>query len=98
MEYKLVMSCVKDSAKAENGNFEIIGEGRVIQQYQIKGREWKITYTHALHTPTLNTNLVFVSTFNNAGLTITFRGGKEVVRREDKTIILAGQTSMECIF
>ena len=34
-EYKLVVSCVGDSAKGENGNFEIIREGSVTQQYQV---------------------------------------------------------------
>ena len=31
MEYKPVMTCIGDSAKAENGNFEIIRGGSVVQ-------------------------------------------------------------------
>ena len=88
MEYKPVMTCVGDSAKAENGNFEIIREVSVVQQYQVEGKEWKITCVHALHMPTLNNNLVSVSALDNAGLTIMFRGGKGVVKKEDGTIIL----------
>ena len=90
-EYKLVVTHVGDSAKAENGNFKIIREGSVTQQYQVEGKKWRITYTHALYMPTLNANLASMSTLDNAGLTITFRGGKGVVRKDDGTIILASQ-------
>ena len=41
--------------------------------------------------PTLNANLVSVSALDNAGLTIMFRGGKGVVRKEDGTIVLTGR-------
>ena len=61
MEYKSITPCAGDSAKAENGSFEIIGEGNVIQRYQVDGKEWRITYTWALHTPTLNADLISVS-------------------------------------
>src|ERR1700678_3916315 len=57
-EYKSVTPRKGDSAKAENGSFEIVGEGHDVQRYQVDGREREITYTHALHTPTLNANLV----------------------------------------
>ena len=89
--YKPITPRIGDSAKAENGNFEIIGEGNVVQRYQVDGREQAITYTNALHTPTLNANLVSVSTFDKAGLTTTFGNGKGVVQKADGTIILAGE-------
>lgn len=34
-----------DSAKAVDGNFEIIGEGSVIKRYLVDGKEKKLTYT-----------------------------------------------------
>ena len=68
-EYKSITLCAGDSAKAENGSFEIIGEGNVIQRYQVNGKEQQITHIHALHTPTLNANLISVSMLDKAGLT-----------------------------
>ncbi len=78
-----------DSAKAVDGGFEIIGEGTVVKHYLVDGKEKKLTYTCAIHTPTLNANLISVSAFDKAGLTVTFGGGKEnlvdrlVVSRND---------------
>ena len=61
-EYKPVVARVGDSAKADNGSFEIFREGNVVQRYQVEGRERDITFTRALHTPALNANLISVST------------------------------------
>src|SRR6202522_1973792 len=47
-DYKPVTPRKGDSAKAENGSFEIVGEGHVVQRYQVDGRERDITYTRAL--------------------------------------------------
>jgi hypothetical protein len=80
-DYKPITPCIGDSAKAENGNFEIIGEGNVVQRYKVDGKERAITYTNALHTPTLNANLVSVSAFDKAGLTTTFGHGKGVIQK-----------------
>ena len=41
--------------------------------------------------PMLNANLISVSAFDRAGLTMTFGDGKGVVQRSDGTIILTGQ-------
>ena len=90
-EYKPVKPRMGDSAKAEDGCFEIIGEGNVVQCYRVDGKERAITYTRALHTPTLNANLVSVGAFDRAGLTTTFGNGKGVVRKADGTLVLAGQ-------
>ena len=90
-EYKSVAPRTGDSAKAVDGNFEIVGEGSVVQRYQVNGKEQEITYTHALHTPTLNANLVSVSAFDKAGFTTTFGNGKGVVRKTDGTVILVGR-------
>ena len=90
-EYKMVTPQKDDLAKAENRGFEIIGEEDVVQCYQVDGKEKHVTYTHALHTPTLNANLVSVSALDNAGLTTTFANGKGVTRKADGTIILTGQ-------
>jgi Integrase core domain/GAG-pre-integrase domain len=91
MKYKPVTPRSGDSAKAENGGFEIIGEGDVVQCYQVDGKEREITYTRALHTPTLNANLVSVSVMDRAGLTTTFGDGKGITRKADGTIVLTGQ-------
>ena len=90
-EYKSVTPRTGDSAKAVDGNFEIVGEGNVVQCYQVNGKEQEITYTRALHTPTLNANLVSVSAFDKAGLTTTFGDGKGVVRKADGTPVLVGR-------
>ena len=90
-EYKPVTSRVGDSAKAKDGSFEIIGEGNVVQRYMVNGKERKITYTHALHTPTLNANLVSVSALDKAGLVTTFGNGKGVTCTEDGTIVLTSR-------
>ena len=89
--YKSVTPRKGDSAKAENGSFEIVGEGNVVQQYQVNGREREITYTCALHMPTLNTNLVSMSALDKAGLVTTFGNGEGVTRKADDTIVLTGQ-------
>ena len=90
-EYKPVSSRVGDSAKAKDGNFDIVGEGNVVQRYNVDGKDRKITYTRALHTPTLNANLVLISTLDRAGITTTFGGGKGVAQKADGTVVLAGK-------
>ena len=74
-EYKLIVPHVGDSAKADNGSFEIVGEGNIIQHYQVNGRKHEITYTHALHMPTLNANLISMSVLDKAGLITVFGDG-----------------------
>jgi hypothetical protein len=90
-DYKPVTPQKGDSAKAENGSFEIGGEGHVVQRYQVDGREREITYTRALHTPTLNANLVSVGALDKAGLTTTFGNGKGVTYKADGTVVLSGR-------
>ena len=90
-DYKAVNPRIGDSAKAENGTFEIIGEGSVVQRYQVDGKEREITYTRALHTPTLNANLVSVSALDKAGLTTTFGNGKGITQKADGTVVLTGR-------
>src|SRR5258708_31786694 len=86
--YKLTTPRSGDSAKAVDGDFEIIGEGTVVKRYLVDGKEKKLTYTRAIHTPTLNANLISVSAFDKAGLTVTFGGGRGVVRKGDGTAVL----------
>ena len=88
VDYKPVTPRNGDLEKAENGGFEIVREGNIVQHYQIDGKEWEITYTCALHTPTLNMNLVSVSAMDKAGLTTTFADGKGVIKKTDGTVIL----------
>src|SRR5258707_6261754 len=51
----------------------------------------EITLTRALHTPTLNANLISISAFDKAGLTTTFGNGRGVIRKKDGTIVLDGR-------
>jgi hypothetical protein len=90
-EYKSITPRAGDSAKAVDGGFEIVGEGSVVQRYQVDGKEREITYTRALHTPTLNANLISISSFDKAGLTTTFGNGKGIIKKADGTVVLAGQ-------
>lgn len=90
-EYKSTAPQIGDSAKAVDGSFNIIGEGTVVQRYKVDGTEREITYTCALHTPSLNANLVSISAFDRARLTTTFGGGKGVIKKADGTVILTGQ-------
>ena len=90
-EYKPVTPHVGDSAKAENGSFEIVGEGTVVQCYQVDGKDWDITYTHALHMPTLNANLVSMSMLDKARLITMFGNKKGVTKKADGTVILTGR-------
>jgi hypothetical protein len=91
-EYIPIASRVGDSAKAIGGGFEIVGEGNIVQQYQVNGKEQTITYTRALHTPSLNANLISISAFDRAGLTTTtFGNGRGIIRKADGTIVLEGR-------
>ena len=97
MNYKSVTPQQGNSAKADNGSFKIVGEGDVVQRYQVDGIERDITYTCALHMPTLNANLVSMSALDKAGLVTMFSNGKGVSCKADGTIVLAGKMSMECV-
>jgi len=90
-EYKLMTPRSGDSMKAVDGNFEIIGEGSVTKHYLVDGKEKKLTYTRAIHTPTLNANLISVSAFDRTRLTVTFRGGCGVVQKKDGGVILTAR-------
>ena len=57
----------------------------------VEGNEKKVTYTHALHTPTLNANLISVGALDKAGLITTFGNGKGVTTKPDGTVILEGK-------
>jgi hypothetical protein len=91
VEYQPTAIWTRDSAKALDGSFEIIGEGKVTQCCLVDGKEKRITYTHALHTPTLNANLISISAFDRAGLTTTFGGGRGIIRKADRTAVLTGR-------
>ena len=91
IEYKSIDSRTGDSANAKDGDFEIVGEGNVEQCYLINGKDHKITYTCALHTPTLNANLILISALDRAGLSTTFGNGRGVIRKADGTIVLIGK-------
>src|ERR1700678_2063061 len=91
VEYKPVSARLGDSAKANDGGFEVVGEGNVVQRYKIDGTERNITYTRALHAPGLNANLISVSALEKAGLTVTFEKGQGIARKPDGSVILAGK-------
>jgi hypothetical protein len=75
MTYQPTTPHSRDSAKAIDGDFEIIREGTVVKKYLVCGKVRTITYMQALHMPTLNANLISVSAFDQAGLATTFSGG-----------------------
>ena len=79
------------TAKALDGSFEIIGEGNVTQRYMLEGKKQEITYTHALHMPTLNRNLISVSTLDKAGLVTTFAESQGVTQKAGRSVVLAGK-------
>ena len=89
--YKATHPRSGDSTKAVDGNFDIIGEGTVVKGYLVDGKEKKLIYIWAIHTPTLNANLVSVSAFDHAGLTLTFGGSCGIVWKHDRTAILAAR-------
>jgi Reverse transcriptase (RNA-dependent DNA polymerase)/GAG-pre-integrase domain/gag-polypeptide of LTR copia-type len=89
-EYRAVTPRMGDSAKAIDGSFEIVGEGNVAQRYRVNGKERDVTYTHALHAPALNANLISVSALDKAGITTTFGNGQGIARKSDGTIVLTG--------
>jgi hypothetical protein len=90
-EYKAIEPRMGSSAKASGGKFEIVGEGSVTQRYKVDSKERTVTYTRALHTPSLNANLVSVSALDRVGLTTSFGSGKGITRRKDGTLILAAR-------
>ena len=89
--YKTVPPRSGDSAKAIDGDFDIVGEGTMTKDYLVDGKTKKLTYTHAIHTPTLNANLVSVSAFDRAGLTITFEGRHAIIWKKDGTAVLSAR-------
>lgn len=91
IEYRPTVARTGDSAKAENGNFDILGEGKVTQRYLVNGKEKKVTYSRALHTPTLNANLILVSAFDRAGLTTIFTNGSGTIRKKDGSAVLTAR-------
>jgi hypothetical protein len=90
-DYRVIPTCVGDSAKVVDGSFEIVGEGKVIQHSFVDGKVKDITYTHALHTPSLNANLISISAFDKAGLTATFGGSHGVIWKSDGTAVLVAK-------
>ena len=90
VDYKVIPPRMGDSAKAVDGDFDIVGEGTVVQRYLVDGKEKKITYICALHAPMLNANLISVGAFDRAGLTTTFGHGHGVIRKGDGTAVLTG--------
>ena len=94
VEYKAIDSWVGGLARAKDGNFKIIGQGNVVQSYLINGKERKITYTCMLHTPTLNANLISISTLDRAGLTM-FSNSKGITRNADGTTVLVEENVNE---
>lgn len=98
--YVPLSACIGNSVKAEGGSFEIIGEGSVVQWYKVDGKEKEITYTCALHTPSLSANLISISALDKAGLITTFGNGKGIAWKPDGTVVLAGKgvNGMYCIY
>jgi hypothetical protein len=92
LQWPHLLFCLKNRSSTaiiyHNGT-PILFKGKLFSD--INGKEQEITYTHALHTPTLNANLISVSTLNEAGLITTFGDRKGVAQKADGTIVLTSQ-------
>jgi len=90
-DYRNVTPHSGDSTKAIDGGFDIVGEGTVTRHYLVDGKEKRLSYTKAIHTPTLNANLISVSAFDRAGLMVIFGGDRGVVQKKDGTTVLTAR-------
>ena len=63
-------------------------------RYLVNGKDKRLTYTCAIHTPTLNANLISVNAFDKARLMVAFGGGLGVVRKCDGTPVSVGENEV----
>ncbi|KAJ7352685.1 hypothetical protein DFH08DRAFT_644685, partial [Mycena albidolilacea] len=71
-----------------------IGKGTVTKVFNVGGKEVHITFSNALHAPTLSANLVSVSQLDAMGCYATFGAGGVVIREGSAgEIILEGHGS-----
>ncbi|KAJ7623973.1 hypothetical protein DFH06DRAFT_1340299 [Mycena polygramma] len=75
------------SALASEGDFAIVGKGNIKMVFRVDGRLVHVTFTNALHAPSLSANLVSVSQLDKAGCYSTFGGGEVSVRDGDETLL-----------
>jgi len=65
----------ESQAACRGANFRICSKGMVTKAYMLKGKETKITFQNALHTPDFAANLISVSRFDTAGFQVIFNHG-----------------------
>ena len=73
--YELFSEIREGQAACRGAKFRICGKGTVIKTYTLKGKETKITFQNALHTPDFAANLISVGRFDTAGFRVVFNDG-----------------------
>ncbi|KAK0186583.1 hypothetical protein F5146DRAFT_1142957 [Armillaria mellea] len=92
-DYTPVMFCTGSSAIEGKGTFEILEKGTVSKTFCLDGRDVKLTFKNALHSPSLTANLMSVSSLDRAGLSIIFSKGCAAVHDQSGKEIFAGYGS-----
>ena len=59
-------------AACRGAKFRICGKGTVVKTYMSKGKQTKLTFNNALHTPDFAANLISVGRFDAAGFRVVF--------------------------
>lgn len=78
-KYTPVAFCTGSSAVEGKGTFDILGKGMVTKTFRLDGRDIKLTFKNALHSPSLAANLISVSSLDKAGLSTVFSNGQAVI-------------------
>jgi hypothetical protein len=74
--YELFDEPREGQAASREARFKICGKGTVIKHYISKDKRVKLIFNNALHTPDFAANLISISQFDQAGLTVTFGDGQ----------------------
>ncbi|PBK96026.1 hypothetical protein ARMGADRAFT_1077541 [Armillaria gallica] len=87
VEYTPVAFHTGSSAIEGKGTFEILGQGTATKTFRLDGKDIKLTFKNALHSPSLAANLISVSALDKAGLSTVFsNGGATVHDRSGKEV------------
>ncbi len=92
-EYTPVAFRTGSSAMEGKGTFEILGQGTATKTFRLDGKDIKLTFKNALHSPSLAANLISVSALDKAGLSTVFSNGRAAVRDRSGKEVFAGRGS-----
>ncbi len=92
-EYTPVAFRTGSSAVEGKGTFEILGQGTATKTFRLDGKDIKLTFKNALHSPSLAANLISVSALDKAGLSTVFSNGRAAVRDRSGKEVFAGRGS-----